>query len=327
MLFSIIVPCYNVEKYIERCIQSILNQTFTNFEVIFVDDGSKDRTSNILEKYKKSDYRVKVIYKQNGGLTSARKAGLKIAQGDYIIPVDGDDWIEKDYVETFYKIVKKYSPEIIVCGQIRTSGSYEKLYYPNKLDSRYGYFDRCQLEKYLFPYLFSFNPNLCSKVIKTELYTKYQMLLSDKVIMGEDSAILFPCIIESHSLYITDKCMYYYRWNPSSLTNSNNKIRSWESAMLRIEHLEKCLPLEKYDLQKQVSAAFVHSFTNVLLSHLRNMEYLNVKKDVLFRLESDYIKNHIKNACKSSNKKEKIAAYALNAKMIYLFKIWSKIQS
>ena len=94
MQFSVIVPIFKVEDYIERCIDSILAQTFTDFEVILVDDGSPDRCPQICDEYEKKDQRIRVIHKPNGGLVSARNAGIFAAKGDYITYVDGDDWIK-----------------------------------------------------------------------------------------------------------------------------------------------------------------------------------------------------------------------------------------
>ena len=91
MLFSVIVPIYNIEKYIRRCIDSVLLQSFTDFELILVDDGSPDRCGAICDEYAKKDERIKVIHKENGGLVSARQAGIKVASGDYIFHLDGDD--------------------------------------------------------------------------------------------------------------------------------------------------------------------------------------------------------------------------------------------
>ena len=95
-LISIIVPCYNVEKYLPKCIDSILNQTYKNLEVWLVDDGSPDRCGEICDEYAKKDARVKVVHKQNGGLVSARNAGYYVATGDWIMYVDGDDWLDED---------------------------------------------------------------------------------------------------------------------------------------------------------------------------------------------------------------------------------------
>ena len=113
MFFSVIVPVYKVEKYLENCINSALNQTFEDFELILVDDGSPDGCPEICESFKEKDNRVKVIHKPNGGLASARRAGIKIAEGDYILNLDSDDMIEKDTLECAYKIIKDTGSDIV----------------------------------------------------------------------------------------------------------------------------------------------------------------------------------------------------------------------
>ena len=114
-LLSIIVPVYNVEKYIERCIKSILNQSFTNFELILVDDGSPDNCGKICDEYKKKDSRIKVIHKKNGGLSDARNAGLNIATGKYIGFVDSDDIIHPQMYEKLFNCINKYNSDIVQC--------------------------------------------------------------------------------------------------------------------------------------------------------------------------------------------------------------------
>lgn len=106
--FSVIVPIYNVEKYLRKCIDSILKQTYRNFELILVDDGSPDECPNICDEYAKNDKRIKVIHKENEGLVAARNTGIKEAVGDYICYVDGDDWISEVLLETVLeKAIKK----------------------------------------------------------------------------------------------------------------------------------------------------------------------------------------------------------------------------
>ena len=105
-LISIIVPIYNVEKYIHKCIESIINQTYKNLEIILVDDGSPDNCGNICEEYAKNDSRIKVIHKENNGLSSARNAGLEICKGDYIGFVDSDDYIELNMYEVLINALK-----------------------------------------------------------------------------------------------------------------------------------------------------------------------------------------------------------------------------
>ena len=122
---SIIVPVYNVEKYLRKCVDSILNQTFKDFELILVDDGSIDTSGKICDEYNLKDNRIKVIHKENGGLSSARNAGLDIAQGEYIGFVDSDDWIELDMYEELYKICKENDTDVGIVG-INYGGASEK---------------------------------------------------------------------------------------------------------------------------------------------------------------------------------------------------------
>ncbi|MEG1637879.1 MAG: glycosyltransferase, partial [Cellulosilyticaceae bacterium] len=121
---SIIVPVYKVEQYLHKCIDSILAQTFTNFELILVDDGSPDQCGEICEEYARKDDRIVVIHKENGGLSSARNAGLDRAKGDYIGFVDSDDYIESDMYEILYNSCVKYQCEIANCSSI--------IYFPHK---------------------------------------------------------------------------------------------------------------------------------------------------------------------------------------------------
>lgn len=113
-LISIIVPVYNVEEYLEKCVESIINQTYKNIEIILVDDGATDNSGKICDELGKRDNRIKVIHKVNGGLSDARNAGLKIAKGEYIGFVDSDDYIAEDMFETLYNLNKKYNSEISI---------------------------------------------------------------------------------------------------------------------------------------------------------------------------------------------------------------------
>ncbi|MCR5798931.1 MAG: glycosyltransferase [Lachnospiraceae bacterium] len=119
MKVSIIVPVYNVEKYIKQCIDSILEQTFTDIELIIVDDGTKDDSGKIADEYAAKNPKVSVIHKENGGLASARNAGIRMAEGDYICFIDSDDWVEKDYLEKLYNSCVQNDLDIAICGYFR----------------------------------------------------------------------------------------------------------------------------------------------------------------------------------------------------------------
>ena len=115
-MISVIVPVYNCGQYLRQCLDSILAQTYTDLEILLVDDGSNDNTGDICDAYMEADLRVKVIHKKNGGAVSARKAGLERASGRYIAFVDGDDWIEPDMLEKLYNTLTKQRVDVAMCG-------------------------------------------------------------------------------------------------------------------------------------------------------------------------------------------------------------------
>ena len=126
-MISIIVPIYNVEAYLERCVQSIFNQTYDNYELILVDDGSPDRSGEMCEQYAKQDNRVKVIHKENGGLSDARNAGLEVAKGEHIVFVDSDDWLAPHYLEYLLKTAEETESDIVECEIVKTTGEPEEI--------------------------------------------------------------------------------------------------------------------------------------------------------------------------------------------------------
>ena len=137
-MISVIVPVYNIRKYLPRCIESILAQTLSELEVLLVNDGSTDGCYEICESYRRQDSRIKVIHKVNGGLVSARKAGMKAASGDYIAFVDGDDWIEPDMYERMYQKLMEQDVDIVMCGRYEDVGDISKRVYHGIPEGRYG---------------------------------------------------------------------------------------------------------------------------------------------------------------------------------------------
>ena len=114
-LISVIVPIYKVEKYLKKCVESILEQTYSNLDIILVDDGSPDNCGDIIEEFRKKNERIRTIHQKNGGLSDARNSGIKIAKGKYIVCIDSDDWIEKNMIEVLYKDIINTNSDISVC--------------------------------------------------------------------------------------------------------------------------------------------------------------------------------------------------------------------
>ena len=329
-LFSIIVPIYNVEKYLRECVDSILTQSFTDFELILVDDGSPDNCPKICDEYAKQDNRVKVIHKENGGLVSTRKAGAKTAKGEYILCIDSDDWISNDYLKVFAEYIKKDNSDIICCGFV-WSYKDKDINLPIKITP--GKYNKNLIIKDLYPVLIEsekgeyFPPTICAKAFKSELYIKNQLYVDNKIKIGEDHACTKPCVYYANSITIIKDCMYYYRQNDESMTKIG-KAFSWSGPELISKHFENHIPMNEYDFQEQVYRATVHNLFNVCASQFNRKEkYSLIKKDILKHISDPYYQNAI-NSCKYSKKayKNRLALFALRHKLVYLMKIYNEVK-
>ena len=218
-LLSVIVPIYNIESYVGKCIESISCQDYNHLEIILVDDGSTDRSGEICDLYATKDSRIKVIHKQNGGLVSARKTGISAATGEYATYVDGDDWIEKDYYSNLMKharhadvIVSGYNRVLFdKCVKMRNNisiGSYDKSKMDIVLDNMLSY-KKC--------FKLGMTTYVWNKIFKKDLLEKYQMMVDDRITIGEDAAVVYPLLLESKEVIVTKESGYNYRQRADSM--------------------------------------------------------------------------------------------------------------
>ena len=256
MLFSVIVPIYNIEKFLRRCIDSVLSQSFNDFELILVDDGSPDMCPSICDEYAKKDARIKVIHKQNGGLVSARQAGIKVANGDYIFNLDGDDAVLPDALESAYNIIRDTGADIV-------SFSY-KLSVDGKIgDTVYdladeGLYNKAEIEKHIFPKLLSDkNMNhvfyfLWGKAIKRELCIKHQLNVNTAISLGEDLSCMVPCYLEAETVYMSKKPIYLYTIRNDSISTDFkiHQITQIADVILLLRSLNINKP---YDFEEQIA--------------------------------------------------------------------------
>ncbi|MBR5597747.1 MAG: glycosyltransferase family 2 protein [Lachnospiraceae bacterium] len=222
---SIIVPVYNVEQYLEQCVESILQQTYKNLDIVLVDDGSKDGSSNMCDEYAARDKRIQVIHKENGGLMSAWMAGVEKSYGDYLVFVDSDDWIESVMIDDLVKHAKCNVTEIICSNYIIEK---EKQSVPVKQSMKPGIYEREELEKQLFPELLGnevrrIHCSRCMKLISKELITKNMVYGNPKITMGEDLNIMFPAMLDAQRMVILEEGFYYhYRTVDASMAHKYN---------------------------------------------------------------------------------------------------------
>ncbi len=222
MLFSVIVPIYNIEKYIRRCIDSVLLQSFTDFELILVDDGSPDMCGAICDEYSEKDIRIKVIHKENGGLVSARQAGIKAASGEYIFHLDGDDAILPDALESAYKIICDTGADIVSFSYKCSINGKTGDTIEDVVDE--GLYKKAEIKQHISPkLLLDENMNhvfyfLWGKAVKRELATKHQLNVNPAISLGEDLSCIVPCFLEAETIYMSKKAIYLYTIRNDSIS-------------------------------------------------------------------------------------------------------------
>ena len=242
-LISIVVPIYKVEKYLPKCIDSIINQTYKNLEIILVDDGSPDRCGEICDEYAKTDRRIKVIHKENGGASDARNVGIDIANGEYLGFVDSDDYIVSDMYEKLYTALKKSNSDMSICNVRYTWENNE-----------HGE-SNCSLN--IKDEVLSGEQILCEKMVKPNSWgfvvpwnKLYKINLFDgvrypKEKRTEDEFIIHELLMQCDKIVtITDE-LYYYRQHDGSFMNQKSDIR-------RLDFIEAILRRIKYMLSNEM---------------------------------------------------------------------------
>ena len=329
VLFSIVVPIYNVENYLEDCINSVLNQTFDSFELILVDDGSTDKSSSICDLYEKKDKRIKVIHKGNGGLVSARKAGISIAKGEYAVCLDSDDWIEENHLLELSKVIAEYSPDVICFSHFEVC---EETKIRRNISFRKGMYSKEDIEKEIYPYLIqtpqgtAFPPTIWAKAYKTGLYKEEQLQVDDRIKIGEDVACTIPCVAKACSMFIIDKTLYCYRRNNISMTK-NKKPFSWDVPELIELHLRKRIQTNTANLQDQISRRTVHSLINVVKTQFyKNDKYTAITKEIKKEVNRPTYKKSLKDSQLKKGSLISICRFFLVHNIYFPFYILSKIR-
>ena len=213
---SVVVPIYNAERKIDKCIKSILNQTFKDFELILVNDGSKDNSLNICEKYQKQDKRIIVIDKKNEGCIATRRRGVEASNSEYIMFVDADDWIDKHMIKHMYEEIINHKVDIVVCNSYRVLGSGNLI--KNKNNSWYfkegKVYDKEEIKRDIasaFLHGHPFPANLWGKLYKKELLLSSGKYLNRIHFLGEDLFYNLEMLLKANKIKISMYPFYYYR--------------------------------------------------------------------------------------------------------------------
>jgi glycosyltransferase involved in cell wall biosynthesis len=229
ILVSIVIPVYNSEAFLDKCIQSVTNQSYKNIEIILVDDGSIDSSGEICDNYSSIDDRIKTIHKNNGGLVSSRKAGLKVSTGEYVLYIDGDDWIELNLIENYIDQVLKFNADVVISSHIVNLEGREDILM-NSLPS--GVYDKDKLNSIVYPKMlytgnfsqfgvFSYS---WGKLYRKEILLKHQLKVDESITIGEDALCLYPTLLDANILVILEQPGYHYRQRADSLIKTLRKI-------------------------------------------------------------------------------------------------------
>lgn len=330
MLFSIIVPCYNSEKYINRCVDSVLAQNFSDCEIILVNDGSQDKTGVIIDDYaNKHPAFIKAIHKANGGQTSARKAGLEVSTGTFILCVDSDDYLLPNCLFELSLYVRNKKTDLILFGYKDKNGEHF-----HKLEE--GVYDSEKLKEVRKHLLYDLEENglnfgcvicsLCVKLVLRELLEKALLMINEDVRVGEDALVSFFIMQRAKNVNVIRKVYYFY-----DIDNGSSTMHSSPSIMLKHYNLliktveDLCLTDDD-----RVSGMAIYSLYGLVVSYLikvsNHQDFINFMEEVV---SDGYLVSFLKNSqVLKMRLKEKIVLFCIkrrlwcclrNLKKVWLF--------
>lgn len=272
---SIIIPIYKAEKFIYNCLDSIINQTFTDWEALLIDDGSPDNSGLICDEYATKDSRFKVFHKNNGGVSSARNLGLENAQGEWVTFVDADDWIEQNVLSIVKDIQSKPSVDFIQYGYQRVANNC--ITHSNYLPAETLHLtsdEYCNTRYY--------HCGCWGYFIKRELIEKYQVRFPTNIKYGEDQAFILKMLLLSKECYVSNIYGYNYFDNPGSAMNAGWNIERIKNSLDAIEDVIKFSELHKINLpqlHKYTLSRFAKSYIWWATKSIKNYDdFINIRE-------------------------------------------------
>lgn len=281
MLISVIIPVYNVEKYIRKCLESIMNQTYKNIEIILVNDGSTDNSGSICDDWACKDSRIKVIHKQNGGLSSARNEGLKSANGDFVTFIDSDDWVVTSYLEEMLLCQQKYDADIVQCNrwfEDERCKKTEKVYVWNNIDAVNALWG-----EYYIPTV-----NSTCKLIRRMLFDNLRFT---EGMIHEDEMIAHRLLYSINKMAFMDKAMYCVVRNPQSITRTAYSLKNLDILKAYEDRLSFFRELK----EDKIYARAFYLYIIEISRHIRKVkENIESEKEVIKQLKQKYRKTFAK---------------------------------
>lgn len=234
-LISILIPCYNVEPYINKCVNSILSQTYSNLQLVIIDDGSSDKTWNEIQTLQHTDKSIEIYSQPNQGVAATRNNLLSKVKGEYVLFVDSDDWIEKDMVEFLVSKALSNDADVVTCGIIQNNLIHSETY-SEKILNKEEAIKLFLLHKEL-------TGSLCNKLVKTSLL--HNLKFDDEISYGEDALFCWNFLQKVNKLVFTTKGLYHYRMNETSISHQSfgeKKLTGYKVWHTITEQTEKLFP-------------------------------------------------------------------------------------
>ncbi len=289
-LISVIVPVFNIRNYIEKCVKSIISQTYDNIEIILVDDGSTDGSGLICDTLAKIDNRIRVVHKSNGGLSDARNIGIDLCSGSYVTLVDGDDMISDEYVQKLFNIITKTNADIAICKHI---DFFNQEYLKQKSTNKFKIFSSEEAIKEIITNG-SFTTSAWGKLYRRDLFKD---LKYPKGRIFEDLPVTWRLFKRSNRIVYTSSQEYFYRQNPSSIMNSKFNIRNLdiiEAHKSLISGLSDSYPnLIKYAKARLGIYSGIQLYKALKSGYLKKDDLLKLKlsisNNLYFALQSNYL--------------------------------------
>lgn len=323
---SVIVPIYNAETTLRKCIESIISQEYANLEIILIDDGSKDKSIDICNEYAKKDSRIVVHHKENAGLVAARKTGVELATGEYIGFVDSDDYIDSDMYLSLMDDVQKNNSDIVIGGIILDYADHSVKSF-NKLPI--GVYDKQSISKQIVPnllmktgfYQFGIIPGVVVKVFKKQNIQESLKKVSDGLTLGEDVAITSFSIINAESISIIEKASYHYIQTDTSMIRGYNPKR-----FQAICKMYECIcQIEESSYIQQTGAYFACVLYGVLSDCVKNKNFTKREAiDQVYELlnhKTSQMALHTANVS-DWGLQDKIKFFMMKHKMVRLLTAW-----
>lgn len=288
-LISVIVPVYNVLNYLEKCVQTLTKQTYSNLEIILVDDGSTDGSSKLCDKIAKSDNRIKVIHKENGGLSSARNAGLDAAKGEYISFIDSDDSIHLHFYSVLLKVMNETDADIVQCEMLRVPE--QKVDGGVLPEGSVIEFTAEEAIKEFYKSKITVFKSSCNKLFKRRIFQTLRYPVGK---IFEDRWIAARLYSECKKVVYLNLPLYYYTVNPASIMHAKISEKHYDTCMLYIQHYDYFLEKGNMELAGMALRQFFISLLNLRYNFKRYSNIYQSNRGKLNSLFGAYRKELIK---------------------------------